>query len=170
MVAVLLVCSIVGCTTDFAAEQPPKTPDDAAKLTNSRIDFTKNEGGNGNFTGDTEYSDTIDFEFLLGKRNWDTAMCATLFTCMWTRRIRASQIATPLVDDRKLPSSTSRGFTRSSSLLSCRGRVSSSVYFELYIVAEVSGLRSTKSNYKSSLIVCIIDWCGGRRPPLLIDS
>lgn len=48
MVAVLLVCSIVGCTTDFAAEQPPKTPDDAAKLTNSRIDSTKNKGGNGN--------------------------------------------------------------------------------------------------------------------------
>ena len=48
MAAVLLVCSIVGCTTDFAAEQPQKTPNDAAKLTNSRIDSTKNEGGNGN--------------------------------------------------------------------------------------------------------------------------
>ena len=118
MMAVLFVCPIVGCTTDFAAEHPPKTPDDAAKLTNSRIDSTKNKGGNGNFTGDTEYSDTLDFEFLLGRRNWDTAMCVTLFTCMWTRRIRASQIATPLVDDRKLQSSMSRGFTRSSSLLS----------------------------------------------------
>ena len=48
MIAVLLVCSIVGCTTDFAAEQPLKTPDDTAKLTNSRIDSTINEGGNGN--------------------------------------------------------------------------------------------------------------------------
>ena len=81
MAAVLLVCSIVGCTTDFAADQPPKTPDDAAKLTNSRIDSTKNKGGNGN--------------------------------------LRPPQ---------------------------------------------------HQVEYKSSLIVCIIDWCGGRRPPLLIGS
>ena len=63
MVAVLLVCSIVGCTTDSAAEQPQKTPNDAAKLTNFRIDSIKNVGGNGNFTGNTEYSDTLDSEF-----------------------------------------------------------------------------------------------------------
>ena len=37
-----------GCTTDFAADQPQKTPDDTAKLTNSRINSTKNKGGNGN--------------------------------------------------------------------------------------------------------------------------
>lgn len=60
MIAALFVCSFVGCTTDFPAEQPQKTPDDAAKLTNSRIDSTKNEGGNGSFTGDTEYADTLD--------------------------------------------------------------------------------------------------------------
>lgn len=63
MIAALFVCSFVGCTTDFPAEQPQKTPDDAAKLTNSRIDSTKNKGGNGNLTGDTEYADTLDFEY-----------------------------------------------------------------------------------------------------------
>ena len=59
-----------------------------------------------------------------------------------------SQFATLVrtINQMLLCSSMSRGFTRSSSLLSCWGRVSSSVYFELYIVAEVSGLRSTKSN------------------------
>ena len=63
MIAALFVSVAVGCTTDFPAEQPPKTPDDAAKLTNSRIDSTQNKGGNGNFTGDTEYADTLDFEY-----------------------------------------------------------------------------------------------------------
>lgn len=63
MIAALFVCSFVGCTTDFPDGQPQKTPDDAAKVTSSRIDSTKNEGGNSNFTGDTEYADTLDYEF-----------------------------------------------------------------------------------------------------------
>ena len=63
MIAALFVCSFVGCTTDFPDGQPQKSPDDAAKLTNSRIDSTKNKGGNSNFTGDTEYADTLDYEF-----------------------------------------------------------------------------------------------------------
>lgn len=63
MIAALFVCFAVSCTTDFPAEQPQKTPDDAAKVTSSRIDSTKNEGGNGSLTGDTEYADTLDFEY-----------------------------------------------------------------------------------------------------------
>ena len=63
MIAALFVSVAVGCTTDFPAEQPQKTPDDAAKVTSSRIDSTKNEGGNGSLTGDTEYADTLDFEY-----------------------------------------------------------------------------------------------------------
>ena len=63
MIAALFVCFAVGCTTDFPDGQPQKSPDDAAKLTNSRIDSTQNEGGNGSLTGDTEYADTLDFEY-----------------------------------------------------------------------------------------------------------
>lgn len=63
MIAALFVCFAVSCTTDFPAEQPQKTPDDAAKVTSSRIDSTQNKGGNGNLTGDTEYADTLDYEF-----------------------------------------------------------------------------------------------------------
>ena len=63
MIAALFVCFAVSCTTDFPDGQPQKTPDDAAKVTSSRIDSTKNEGGNGSLTGDTEYADTLDFEY-----------------------------------------------------------------------------------------------------------
>ena len=63
MIAALFVCFAVSCTTDYPAEQPQKTPDDAAKVTSSRIDSTQNKGGNGNLTGDTEYADTLDFEY-----------------------------------------------------------------------------------------------------------
>lgn len=63
MIAALFVCFAVSCTTDFPAEQPQKTPDDAAKVTSSRIDSTQNKGGNGNLTGDMEYADTLDYEF-----------------------------------------------------------------------------------------------------------
>ena len=78
MVAVLLVCSIVGCTTDFAAEQPQKTPGDAAKLTNSRINSTKNKGGNGNLRPpqhQVEYKSSslliIEFVSLIGAEAGD---------------------------------------------------------------------------------------------------
>lgn len=63
MIAAFFVSFAVGCTTDIPDDQSPKSPDDAAKVTNSRIDSTQNKGGNGNLTGDTEYADTLDFEY-----------------------------------------------------------------------------------------------------------
>ena len=42
MLAVLFVCFAVGCTTDFPAGQPQKTPENVAKLTNFLAIMLKN--------------------------------------------------------------------------------------------------------------------------------
>ena len=63
MIAALFVCFAVGCTTDIPDDQLPKSPDDAAKVTNPRVDSTKNVGVNVNFKCDTDYADTLDYEF-----------------------------------------------------------------------------------------------------------
>lgn len=62
MISALFVCFAVGCTTDIPDDQLPKSPDDAAKVTNPRVDSTKNVGVNG-IMCDTDYADTLDYEF-----------------------------------------------------------------------------------------------------------
>lgn len=63
MITAFFVCFTVGCTTDIPDDQSPKSPDDAAKLTDSRVDSTKNVGVKVNFKCDTDYADTLDYEF-----------------------------------------------------------------------------------------------------------
>lgn len=63
MITAFFVCFAVGCTTDIPDDQSPKSPDDAAKLTDSRVDSTKNVGVKVNFKCDTDYADTLDYEF-----------------------------------------------------------------------------------------------------------
>ena len=63
MITALFVCFALGCTTDIPDDQSPKSPDDAAKLTDSRVDSTKNVGVKVNFKCDTDYADTLDYEF-----------------------------------------------------------------------------------------------------------
>ena len=60
MIAALFVCSIVGCTP---YNDPDTSQSNGPKHAISASDSTKNEGGNGSFTGDTEYADTLDYEF-----------------------------------------------------------------------------------------------------------
>lgn len=60
MIAALFVCSIVGCTP---YNDPDTSRSNGPKHAISASDSTKNEGGNGSLTGDTEYADTLDFEY-----------------------------------------------------------------------------------------------------------
>lgn len=60
MMAVLFVFSIVGCTPYHDPESScSKDPENGI----SASDSTKNEPGNGSFGVDTEYEDTIYYEF-----------------------------------------------------------------------------------------------------------
>ena len=60
MMAVLFVFSIVGCTPYHDPDSPrSQEPDNGT----SASDSTKNEPGNGSLGVDTEYEDTIYYEF-----------------------------------------------------------------------------------------------------------